>query len=160
MRFLITNESEIVDTILKMKKRIDTLPYNLDNGGITKLQEMIRMTRKSIIDNSFQKDWKEEFIIFGAIALYELQESAMVVVDDDYIFEFATFLLGKHKMYGAEPFDDWKEVGVIMRLGSKVSRLLNILENGESNLQTDEPALDTLKDILGYCILGCHLDKL
>ena len=76
------------------------------------------------------------------------------------ISEFAQFLLDKHKAYSAEPFVDWREIGVLMRLGSKAARLLNLQEDPDVVCIGGEMFEDTFKDIIGYCVLGYYMDRL
>jgi hypothetical protein len=66
---------------------------------------------------------------------------------------FCALLLGKHKKYGAHPLRVWGELGVIIRIHSKFERYQNIKDDPSQSV-VDEGAIDTLRDILGYCVLG------
>jgi hypothetical protein len=78
---------------------------------------------------------------------------------------FCSFLLTKHERYGATPLTKWGPLGIVIRIDSKLERYLNMrsnppmLEDQGPNIQLareehDESMEDTLRDILGYCILG------
>ena len=159
MKYLITHRQEVEDVIKKMSGRVESLPYNFANKSpMSVLKELIDNTRKSIINKKFQKNWHEEFVTYGALAICDIVHmNGMDALDG-----FSDFILEKHKHYGAEPFEDWKEVGIIMRLGSKINRILNLrsLDGATYDSSIKESANDTVKDILGYCILGCYLYKL
>jgi len=52
----------------------------------------------------------------------------------------------------------WKELGILIRLNSKVARLKHITSSTPETINlNDESVEDTLKDSLGYCILGYTL---
>jgi predicted HicB family RNase H-like nuclease len=67
--------------------------------------------------------------------------------------EFASFLLEKHRAYGAEPLMRWGTVGIIIRMDSKTHRIVNMISKGEDEA-LNESIEDTLTDLLGYCVLG------
>jgi len=71
---------------------------------------------------------------------------------------FAEFLLKKHSDYGMPPLLEWKELGILIRMSSKVGRIVNLLEN-DVERQVEETVEDTLRDLLGYCILGYALTE-
>jgi hypothetical protein len=71
---------------------------------------------------------------------------------------FARLLLDKHQRYGAHPLRVWGALGIIIRIHSKFERFQNLKENPEM-LLLDEGLLDTLRDILGYTILGYIMVK-
>lgn len=98
-------------------------------------------------------NWRTWFLRTGAIILSLIEEWTK--------FEelaFAKFLLGKHLRYKAGPLFRWKELGILIRLDSKLARLINITEDKGLGTE-DEPAEKTAEDILGYCILGYLLNK-
>lgn len=67
--------------------------------------------------------------------------------------DFCTLLLEKHRRYGAHPLRVFGTIGVIIRIYSKFERYRNIKDD-PSAILTDEGPMDTLHDILGYCVLG------
>ena len=71
-------------------------------------------------------------------------------------FNFETILLGKHDRYGAGPLREWGELGIMIRIGSKLARLENICK-GQAQATADESKNDTIVDIVGYCVLGLAL---
>ena len=64
----------------------------------------------------------------------------------------------KHEKYGAHPRRVWGPLGVMIRIHSKFERYQNIKDDPSSML-FDENAMDTLRDLLGYCILGYIMVK-
>ncbi len=76
--------------------------------------------------------------------------------------EFGKFLVGKHEKYGAEPLIRWRELGILMRLDSKIQRITNLMKadyKGDTTklCELEESIEDNLKDIIGYCVLGWWL---
>ena len=77
--------------------------------------------------------------------------------DSQILFDphaFAHFLWNKHQKYGAEPLLEVGALGIIMRLISKINRVINMQTLATIYTTDDE---DTLMDILGYCVLGYQL---
>lgn len=64
---------------------------------------------------------------------------------------FATLLLSKHERYGAAPLRAWGALGIVIRLHSKYERYRTVVNNTS---QSEEPAWDTLVDMMGYAVLG------
>lgn len=106
-------------------------------------------------------DWSKGFIDTGAMV-------ALVLGKVDRI-KFAELLLSKHKAYGAAPLMKWGPLGVLIRMDSKWERYLNLCNQQNAESQTgkqfvggggpEEPIEDTLKDILGYCVLGFYVSQ-
>lgn len=69
--------------------------------------------------------------------------------------DFADFLLAKHKSYGAEPLIDGGILTLKAKFNMKLARLRNLLVSD----QMEETPLDSLKDILGYSVLGYMAHK-
>ena len=72
--------------------------------------------------------------------------------------EFTELLVRKHQKYGAHPLRVWGPLGIIIRIHSKFERYQNIKDDPNA-LLLDEGAIDTIQDILGYCILGYLMCK-
>jgi len=98
-------------------------------------------------------NWEVWFLRTGAIILSLIEEW----IDFEELI-FAKFLLGKHLRYKVGPLLRWKELGILIRLDSKLARLTNIIED-ISLMTKDEPPEKTAEDILGYCILGYLLNR-
>lgn len=149
MHMLVRNEAEVRQTLglIKAWNVIggDVLP-NLDG-----LVSLIDWIRKAWL-NEWKIIWPEVFLNLG-------RQVYRILVHSDSFDEgdFVSHLFEKHRRYGAEPIERWSEIGVIIRIDSKIHRAIN-LQNADGNL--DEPAesdgttFDTLRDILGYCVLG------
>ena len=60
----------------------------------------------------------------------------------------------KNYQYGDAYFklrDEWNTQSFCVRIGDKYYRLVNLVQSGQHI--TDEPLEDTIKDIIGYCML-------
>ncbi len=60
----------------------------------------------------------------------------------------------KNAQYGDAYFklrDEWNTQSFCVRIGDKYYRLVNLVKSGQNI--TDEPIEDTIKDIVGYCLL-------
>jgi len=95
-------------------------------------------------------NWKTKFISIGA--------EAKKIIEYFNASAFIKLLLDKHALYGVGPFRQWKEVGICVRLTSKLERLKNIIRHPEKDVG-DESWTDTLHDIVGYCVLGWWLQE-
>lgn len=97
--------------------------------------------------------WARFYIIVGS--------DACVVLGIDWDpAPFVQLLLDKHKRYGTRSLRDWMNVGVLSRIDQKVARALNMLESpGDTGGLTGETMLDTVQDIVGYCVIGMHMVK-
>jgi len=115
---------------------------------LSMLETSIAEVRDMVLTAVEVVNWRQWFLRTGFIVYSILSE---------YKFDelhFAKFLLGKHKLYGMKPLLGWRELGILMRLDSKVARLINITNSQSGVNLGDETVEDTLKDSLGYCILG------
>jgi len=97
-------------------------------------------------------DWRTFFLQLGAIVLEILEAFPF-----DRL-HFSKFLVGKHHAYGDKPLMPWKELGILIRVHSKVGRLANISSNTGVDIG-DETMMDTIRDLLGYSILGFLLHE-
>jgi hypothetical protein len=151
-RRLITEMKHVLDPLMEMMDSALNQELNYERSVyVGQLYMMIQTFRVDILrGQSVNKtELRAFFVEVGGLCLSILLE--------DYSFEpeeFAEFLLSKHKMYGPGPFEHWGYVIIGVRLDSKICRLRNILESEDHG---DEPPIDTLKDIIGYCILGQYL---
>jgi len=77
-------------------------------------------------------------------------------------------LIEKHKRYGVSPLTRWGTVGVVIRIDSKMQRVVNMVHEDDPDgpqehtlfgLPVSESVADTLMDVVGYCVLGYYLTK-
>jgi hypothetical protein len=81
--------------------------------------------------------------------------------------DISSILIKKHCDYGPENISKFGEVGIIVRLYDKISRLENLLKNSNNNFNTamnihsvkDESLIDTLVDIIGYSVIGIMMNS-
>ena len=71
--------------------------------------------------------------------------------------EVTEILIRKNQDYGGASFDLGLS-GNMVHLWDKVKRYRNLIENPEKEINF-ESLSDTLKDIIGYAIIGLHLMK-
>lgn len=93
------------------------------------------------------------FLIVGTNVI-ALLASNYKLLASDFQEPFIKMLLEKHKRYGATPILAWGPIGVMVRIHSKFERFMNLAEYQGLDTDPDESIIDTLKDILGYSILG------
>jgi len=154
MQQLITKVSEVTKVLSFMENE---LIRDLEDCNLPFVQAQIGFIRKKICANNFYSSWQQFFLRIGGIMLKISSKNNMNINHT----EFGEFLLGKHQAYGAEPFNDWREVGILMRLGSKIARLINIAEDTDIEVKADSESFqDTFRDIIGYCVLGYYIDRL
>lgn len=68
--------------------------------------------------------------------------------------EVIKLVIDKNNKYGDAYFklrDEWGSASFCVRLGDKYLRLANIAKTGR--VVTDETVEDTIRDIVGYCLL-------
>ncbi len=151
MDYLIDCSADVLVVLEQIKKQ--KLYKPLSENLVKSLSDFIDTARKTVLEsyNYTMLNWPNCFLQTGRIVYSILSEHGF----DD--LPFARFLMGKHKKYGAKPLLVWRELGILVRLQSKVGRLVNITSEGEKFDLKDETVEDTLKDMLGYCVLGCLL---
>lgn len=127
--------------------KIDSKHFiNMIEGYIIEARTTAMSTRNpsdSEIDHLIPH-WKSWFATVGALALTHIDE----FVDR----EFVELMIRKNNHYGDGPLVAWGILGFVVRLDSKVCRLVNLMRKKEECIE--EPIRDTLIDILGYSILG------
>ncbi|MDR0509864.1 MAG: DUF1599 domain-containing protein [Rikenellaceae bacterium] len=74
---------------------------------------------------------------------------------DQITKEVTDILLRKNQDYGGASFDLGLN-GNMVHLWDKIKRYRNIIENGGENINF-EGLTDTLKDIIGYAVIGLHI---
>ena len=110
----------------------------------------------------------QRLITSGRICLFEQNESpvsllwteiAIQAVEDLRLnnewdsSEMATLLASKQHDYGHGNITTFGLKGVLVRLSDKVERLINL----KSKQARNESAVDTLRDIVGYCVIALML---
>jgi hypothetical protein len=116
---------------------------------IINLLPFIDQARQILLVNSqMQVQWGIFYANIGKTAMNHLGH-----FDQD---EFADFLLSKHRKYGMGPLLKWAHTSIIMRIDSKLERFVHIQTNPVVPGEKDDE--DQIMDILGYCVLGFHLD--
>lgn len=125
------------------------------NEGVTLADEVFKEMQRPVklLQSEFQKgnpisgtwDYETAFLTIGGCALSLMYGN----FDRD---KFVQLLLDKHKLYGAGPLTEWGPLGIMIRIHSKIGRYANV----RGTTVAHESALDTLVDILGYCVLGHH----
>lgn len=154
MNYLIEKVDDVLSVLVDMEKELKVVGNDYSrNVWIKVIDTTIQEYRQKILhqDAIGQQMWRNFFIGIGGFA--------KDILLNDYYFnpeEFANFLLQKHQMYGILPLEHWKQVGIVTKLDSKICRLINIFNNHIEDCG-DESVTDTLKDIIGYCVLGYHL---
>lgn len=91
-------------------------------------------------------DWYMIYREFYAFAQHHLNS----------YFDRSTFLSlmkTKSDAYGDGPIRSWGHLGIVIRIDSKFQRYMNLVKNPHTN-PGDEQTIDTLQDIIGYCVLG------
>lgn len=143
---LINTEDEVMEVLRQLQARVvDPQP------PIAQLRERMDDTCKQLRVQGIRGcDWKTWFLEFGGLAFSWVWHKTKWR-------DFARFLLDKHHKYTAEPLLRWREMGIVMRIDSKLARLDNLLSAGAKSEGSDESAWDTLLDIVGYCVLGYYL---
>lgn len=149
---------ETPQDVLNVLQLIKEEAYYYHNENETKTIELLNdrfdLARRDVFKGKGQKiPWEIWFLRTGAIVLSLIEKQTK--------FEekvFANFLLVKHFRYGASPLLRWEELGVLIRMDSKLARLINITENKDLGVE-DEPPEKTAEDILGYCVLGYLLNR-
>jgi len=72
--------------------------------------------------------------------------------------QIAYTVISKQHDYGQDNILGFGDKGLVVRLWDKVSRLKNLIWNG-NGIAKHEPIQDTFTDIAGYAIIGLMLDK-
>lgn len=70
--------------------------------------------------------------------------------------EMSHLLASKQHDYGHGNILEFGLVGVLVRLSDKIERLMNIAKNGNST--HNESKVDTLRDMVGYCVVALMLE--
>lgn len=85
------------------------------------------------------------------VAWQELRDSELEWDAHDMV----ALLAAKQHDYGHANIMEFGQQGIVVRLWDKISRYENLMRRGVD--PENESLQDTLKDIIGYCILWCML---
>jgi hypothetical protein len=159
---LIENPADVVDA-LELFDRLKAQPQ-CRNRGITDVVLTLNDLRTKFTQHHLDpmlQDWEMTFARMGADTLNEMDKQnwalASAMPGKDEAFQaFAEFLIGKNTAYGDTPIRRWGELGTCIRIDSKVQRYTHLTEHPEDN-RSNEPILDTIRDVVGYCVLGYRL---
>ena len=155
MGLILENENDVIAVLQLIDKRRETLPYKANAHLVEILEKEVIDLRKIVAENSkMLNQWGYEFLTLGAITLHILEIRLRRLFDKQ---KFAKFLMEKHRRYGGAPLMAWKEIGILMRVDSKVARIINLIDDEELG-DNEESIEDTLQDIIGYCVLGYRLE--
>ena len=115
-----------------------------------KLQRLIQSARVCLFD----QDDIPVSLLWTEIGIEAIQELRMHNVWDSG--EMCTLLASKQHDYGHGNITAFGLKGVLVRLSDKVERLIN-LKSKKSKAQ-NESLFDTLRDIVGYCVIALMLN--
>lgn len=133
--------------------------YTVNDANEVIVKELINDNVKSLKESVLDSDEKPSgesllnnicLIATGAtIILSRLSEQS----PEESYAELRELLLKKNKDYKGASFDLGMS-GNVVHLWDKVSRLNNLNNNTEPNFEAID---DTLRDIIGYCVIGLHI---
>ena len=115
-----------------------------------KLQRLIQSARICLFD----QDDIPVSLLWTEMGIEAIQELRMLNAWDSG--EMCTLLASKQHDYGHGNITTFGLKGVLVRLSDKVERLIN-LKSKKSKAQ-NESLLDTLRDIVGYCVIALMLN--
>jgi hypothetical protein len=118
-------------------------PLHTLTMAIDSISEQIRA------GTSTRQMFRKYYCELARLALAQLNKSGDMLD----LSEFANMLMSKHIAYGDSGLIKWGHAGMFMRIGSKVDRFENLSKNPSTN-NLNESIVDTLTDIVGYCVLG------
>lgn len=159
-KYLIEKPSDVLQVIQKFKDTEAQLTFyelELHCANSVELFDMrIDQACNAVMNGGIDaiRDWKSWFREMGKITLDIMHEWCPKFESA----QFASFLLGKHRAYTVAPLLRWKQVGILMRLTSKIERYKNVM--GSAGLAVgEESPTKNVEDMLGYCVLGYLLTE-
>lgn len=141
---LIEDKKDVLEAISDMKERFPTLRSKDSLLLIEKEVDAIRFK----LNNNLKVVWAFHFSRLGSRMM-----NLIIGFDQD---ELATLLIQKHTKYGPSALTKWGEMGILIRIDSKLQRAKNLALMVVADMpnETDESFADTMNDIVGYCVLG------
>lgn len=149
-KYLIEKPSQVMDVLDEIKKQPALEGVNLAE----RLEKLIYEARERVLCHE-EINWEDWFMATGLVSYLLVEE-----LEHFNPIEFSAFLVHKHQLYGIGPLLSWKQLGILMRLNSKVDRFTNLTQSELGLCYGDESVNDTLKDCLGYCVLGILLCRM
>jgi hypothetical protein len=116
--------------------------------NIDKLQRLITSGRICL----FEQDEAPVSLLWTEIAIQAVQELRLRNEWDSG--QMAALLASKQHDYGHGNITAFGLKGVLVRLSDKVERLINL----KSKEARNESTLDTLRDVVGYCVIALMLN--
>lgn len=132
---------EINNDINFYVRTISQIQKNIFNE-INKTDDSIQITNKSQILNELHN-----LSIFSLIMLQELTKEKVVHI----IHKNKELFINKNEDYG-NSFEDFKLIGIIVRLNDKINRIKSIYKLKQPKV--DEKIEETINDLYNYCIIG------
>jgi hypothetical protein len=156
---LIESSDDVVRVLAVFEEAAHKTILRRDISYVVKTIEEVRNEFNNQHLGAVVRDWQMAFGRMGGDALAEMDRKGICLVDHYQhaaVDEFARFLVKKNNAYGDMPIRRWGELGTIIRIDSKVQRYIHLEQNpGVDNL--GESRADTIRDIVGYCVLGYKL---
>lgn len=160
MKLVLTDEQQVYD-ILHEITSTDVLgawqdtddPAGLMTAMVDNAVEHVQFERMAVPTERWDNvwtGWRTWYARMGRVAIALLGDSF-------HADELANMLVEKHRKYGPRPLRRWGDVGLAIRLDSKVSRYRTMTEQGIAD--DIETSGDTLTDIVGYAVLGIAMNK-
>lgn len=129
---------------------IASFATEIKEADVTKLQRLITSGRVCLFD----QDELPVSLLWTEIAIQAVQDLRMREQWDSG--EMCSLLVSKQHDYGHGNITSFGMKGVLVRLSDKVERLIN-LKSKKSKAQ-NESVVDTLRDIVGYCVIALMLN--
>jgi len=129
---------------------IASFATEIKEADVIKLQRLVTSGRVCL----FEQDELPVSLLWTEIAIQAVQDLRMRNQWDSG--EMCTLLASKQHDYGHGNITAFGMKGVLVRLSDKVERLIN-LKSKKSKAQ-NESVLDTLRDIVGYCVIALMLN--
>jgi len=129
---------------------IASFATEIKEADVAKLQRLITSGRVCLFD----QDELPVSLLWTEIAIQAVQDLRMREQWDSG--EMCLLLASKQHDYGHGNITSFGMKGVLVRLSDKVERLIN-LKSKKSKAQ-NESVLDTLRDIVGYCVIALMLN--
>jgi len=129
---------------------IASFATEIKEADVTKLQRLVTSGRICLFD----QDELPVSLLWTEIAIQAVQDLRMREQWDSG--EMCSLLVSKQHDYGHGNITSFGMKGVLVRLSDKVERLIN-LKSKKSKAQ-NESVVDTLRDIVGYCVIALMLN--
>ena len=129
---------------------IASFATEIKEAEVEKLRRLVTSGRICL----FEQDELPVSLLWTEIAIQAVQDLRMRNQWDSG--EMCTLLVSKQHDYGHGNITAFGMKGVLVRLSDKVERLIN-LKSKKSKAQ-NESVIDTLRDIVGYCVIALMLN--